>query len=201
MMLIEESAVPQSALPLDEFKDHLRLGTGFANSGLQDAVLESFLRAAIAAIEARTGKILITRDFSWTLSCWRDQSGQALPAAPINAVTSVEMTDAGGTVSVLDAASYYLEQDQQRPRLRAKSGLLPLVALGGSVEIRFTAGIGASWGDLPADLGQAVLLLAAHYYEYRSETALGSGCMPFGVTSLIERYRTVRILGGKGGAV
>jgi len=199
MMLIEESAVPQSALPLDEFKDHLRLGTGFSNIGLQDSVLESFLRAAIAAIEARTGKILITRDFSWTLSCWRDQSGQALPAAPVVSLTSVAMTDAGGTQTVLDPAGYYLERDQQRPRLRAKTGLLPLVPLGGSVDILFTAGMGATWDELPADLGQAVLLLAAHYYEYRSETALGSGCMPFGVTSLIERYRTLRVLGGKGG--
>ncbi len=41
-----------------------------------------------------------------------------------------------------------------------------------------------------------MLLLAAHYYEYRHETALGGGCMPFGVTSLTERYRTVRLLGG-----
>ena len=50
--------------------------------------------------------------------------------------------------------------------------------------------------DLPADLGQAVLLLAAHYYEFRHETQLGDGCMPFGVTSLIERYRTVRVFAG-----
>jgi len=41
-----------------------------------------------------------------------------------------------------------------------------------------------------------VLLLAAHYYEYRDETALGEGCMPFGVSSLIERYRTVRLFAG-----
>jgi uncharacterized phiE125 gp8 family phage protein len=36
-------------------------------------------------------------------------------------------------------------------------------------------------------------MLAAHFYEYRHETALGSGCMPFGVTSLIERYRPLRL--------
>ena len=53
------------------------------------------------------------------------------------------------------------------------------------------SGMSADWGGLPADLGQAVLLLAAHYYEYRDETALGAGCMPFGVTSLIQRYRTL----------
>jgi uncharacterized phiE125 gp8 family phage protein len=46
---------------------------------------------------------------------------------------------------------------------------------------------------LPADLQQAVLLLAAHYYEYRDEQSLGEGCMPFGVTSLIARYRALRM--------
>ena len=43
------------------------------------------------------------------------------------------------------------------------------------------------------NLAQAVLLLAAHYYDYRAETALGQGCMPFGVTSLIARYRPLRV--------
>ncbi len=40
------------------------------------------------------------------------------------------------------------------------------------------------------------MLLAAHYYEIRAEAPVGDGNMPFGVASLIERYRTVRILGG-----
>jgi uncharacterized phiE125 gp8 family phage protein len=63
MMLIEETTVPDAALPVAEFKAHLRLGTGFGDDALQDPVLRSFLRAAMAAIEARTGKVLITRPF------------------------------------------------------------------------------------------------------------------------------------------
>ena len=42
------------------------------------------------------------------------------------------------------------------------------------------------------------MLLAAHYYEYRDTTALGEGCMPFGVSSLIQRYRVSRITLGAG---
>ena len=45
------------------------------------------------------------------------------------------------------------------------------------------------------DLAQAVLLLAAHYYEYRDETSLSAGCMPFGATSLLARYVTPRLSG------
>ena len=57
MMLIEETAIADAALPVDQFKAHLRLGTGFAEDNVQDEVLKGFLRAAIAAIEARTGKV------------------------------------------------------------------------------------------------------------------------------------------------
>ncbi len=193
MMLTETTTVPDAALPVAEFKAHLRLGTGFGEDNLQDSVLKSFLRAAISAIEARTGKILIIRDFAWTLNHWRDRAGQGLPVAPVASVSAVTLSDVMGTQTVVDAASYRLEMDDQCPRLRPVSALLPMVPAGGSVKVEFSAGMAVDWGGLPADLGQAVLLLAAHYYEYRDETALSDGCMPFGVTSLIQRYRMVRL--------
>lgn len=196
MMLVEETTVPASALPLVQFKEHLRLGTGFADGTVQDPVLESFLRAALAAIEARTGKVLIVRQFSWTLTGWRTPAGQGLPVAPVQAITEVSLQDRLGEVVVMPVESYWLEQDSQRPSLRPKGPVLPVIPVGGSAEIVFTAGYGPTWGDLPADLAHAVMLLAAHYYEYRDDRSLSGGCMPFGVTSLIERYRTVRLLGG-----
>ena len=104
MMLIEETAVPPAALPLAEFKTHLRLGTGFTDDDIQDALLESFLRAAVSAIEARTGKILIERVFSWTLSVWRDVGGQSLPIAPVNAITRMTLRDRADEEEVIDAA-------------------------------------------------------------------------------------------------
>lgn len=196
MMLIEETAIADAALPVDQFKAHLRLGTGFAEDDVQDQVLKGFLRAAIAAIEARTGKVLIARGFSWSLNGWRDPASEVLPVAPVKSVDVVTRTDAAGTETAVDAVAYRLERDSQRPRLRPAGATLPAIATGGSVKIGFTAGMAADWGGLPADLGQAVLLLAAHYYEYRDETALGAGCMPFGVTSLIQRYRMVRFGAG-----
>lgn len=196
MMLIEETAIADAVLPVDQFKAHLRLGTGFAEENVQDEVLKGFLRAAIAAIEARTGKVLIERDFSWSLNGWRDTTGEVLPVAPVVSLGPVTLTDGAGTETVVDTTAYRLERDVQRPRLRPAKSCLPTVQTGGSVKIAFTAGMAADWGGLSADLGQAVLLLAAHYYEYRDETALGAGCMPFGVTSLIQRYRTVRFGAG-----
>ena len=196
MMLIEETAVPQAALPVNEFKAHLRLGTGFSDGDVQDMVLESFLRAAISAIEARTGKILVERAFSWTLTRWRDKGGQALPVAPIQQITAFRLRDRADEEELIDAAHYRLEQDAQRPVMRPTGTCLPAIPPGGVADIVFMAGYAPDWNGLPADLGQAVILLAAHYYEYRHETRAGETAMPLGVSGLIERYRTVRLFAG-----
>lgn len=196
MMLIEETALSKSALPLDEFKAHLKLGTGFSDGDLQDMVLESYLRAGISAIEARTGKILIRRSFSWSLTRWWDDCAQALPVAPISEVISLIIRDRIEDEELIDPSHYRLEADSQRALLCAAGTQLPGIPPGGVVELSFVAGYAQSWADLPADLKHAVILLAAHYYEYRYATGPAGAQIPFGVSSLIERYRTVRLLGG-----
>lgn len=193
MMLVEETSVPTAALPVAEFKEHLRLGSGFDDDDVQDSVLVSFLRAAMAAIELRTGKVLIEREFAWTVAMWRNASGQGLPAAPVSAISTVTLEDRLGDTAVVAPSAYRLFPDQHRPELRPTGACLPTIPSEGQAQVQFLAGYGPDWSDVPADLRQAVMLLAAHYYEYRDETALSSGCMPFGVTSLIERYRPLRL--------
>lgn len=195
MMLSELTAVPPAALPLADFKDHLRLGKGFADDAVQDALAESYLRASIAAIEGRVSKALLAREFLVELDAWRWPDAQALPLAPVSAVVSVTVRDRDGVAEVIDPARYRLVRDAQRPKIVAAGALLPGVPIGGSVEIVFTAGFGPAWADVPADLAQAVFLLAAQYHEFRHEPGAGQ-TMPFGVMTLIERWRTVRVLGG-----
>lgn len=196
MMLIEQTSVSAAALAVAEFKDHLRLGTGFADGDIQNAVLEAYLRAAMSAIEARTGKALLSRQFVWTLTAWRDARRQALPIAPISVVSAVTAIDALGVASVASPGFYRLVQDMQRPVLEATGACLPGIPSGGTVEIAFEAGFGPVWAALPGDLQQATLMLAALYYEHRLESGFPRGSMPMGVSSLIERYRSLRILGG-----
>lgn len=197
MMLIEQTTVAAAALPVAQFKDHLRLGTGFADDGAQDALLEALLRAAMAAVEGRTGKALLARGFHWTLTAWRDCESQALPVAPVSAISSMTVIDRQGGETLVGPGAYTLQPDTHRPRLAASGGQLPLIPVGGRVEIAFEAGFGPDWGTVPADLAQAVFLLAAHYHAHRQEASDRAHSMPFGVSSLIERWRTVRILGGQ----
>ncbi len=196
MMLTEVTVVGASALPVQGLKDHLRLGTGFADDGFQDALVERHLRAAIAAIEARIGKALLTRRFRLVLEDWRRAGDQPLPLAPVGAVVSVTMLDGFGGSMVVAADRYRLVPDMHRPRLVSTGTALPVVASGGRIEVLFEAGFGVAWSAVPVDLGQAVMLLAAEYYEHRHEAGLAAAGLPFGVVSLIDRWRTVRVLGG-----
>ncbi|CUJ38570.1 head-tail connector protein [Cognatishimia activa] len=193
MYVMDQTELPVSALPMAEFRAHLRLGTGFAEDSLQDVVLESFLRAALAAVEVRCSKVLIARVVTWRLHEWRNQQSEVLPLAPVRAVEAVRLLDGEGVPSEVAASSYRLEMDAHFPMLRATGACLPAPVLGGQVEIVASVGFAAQWSGVPADLQQAVMMLAAHYYEYRNETTLDTGCMPFGVSSLIARYRPVRI--------
>lgn len=200
MLLVEETAPAQAALPVAGLRNHLRMGSGFelVEDATEDAALAGFLRAAIATVEARTGKVLLTRVFRLRLEDWRDPMGQPLPLAPALSVESVELTDRAGAVTPVPPARWRLVPDNQRPVLAPVAGSLPSVPAGGHVTVRFTAGFGTDWDDVPADLAQAVMMLAARYYEDRgfdgSQLAL-----PHGVSALIDRWRAVRTLAGRGG--
>ena len=195
MMLTEETPVPSAALPVEEMKDHLRMGSGFADDALQDGQIESNLRAAMAAIEGRIGKMLFRRRFLWVLDRWRDDE-QALPVSPVAGIVSVTLVDAAGTEAVVPTTAYRLVLDLHRPRLAGKGTALPTIPTEGVVKVVFDAGFGLAWTDLPVDLRQAVLLLAGEYYEHRHDDGAQAAGLPFGVVTLIERWRTVRILGG-----
>lgn len=195
--MVEETIVPEAALPVAGFKAHLRLGSGFAEDSLQDVVLVGFLRAAMAAIEGRTGRLLLERSLVWQTEGWRQPDRVTLPVAPVSAVTAFEVVDGAGVAVAVDPAVWRLATGGQSGTVVATTGALPVIPANGHARIALVAGYGPTWADVPADLAQAMLMLAAHYYEYRSDTALGAGCMPFGVTALIERYRQVRLtLGG-----
>jgi uncharacterized phiE125 gp8 family phage protein len=196
-MMTEATLVPTAALPVAAFKTHLRLGSGFADDGLQDGLITGYLRAAMATIEGRIGKALLARDFSLELVDWQSGSLQTLPLAPVSVVTAVTIFDAGGGSTLLVPTLWRLIRDTHRPRLQSTGTALPQVPQDGRIEIAFTAGFGPVWADLPADLAQAVLLLAAEYYEMRHEGGMReSAGLPQAVVTLIERWRNVRVLGG-----
>ncbi|MEM7470040.1 MAG: hypothetical protein AAF340_01725 [Pseudomonadota bacterium] len=197
MVLVELTSVDLSDLPMDAFKAHLQLGTGFADDSVQDEVLESYIRAAMAAIEARIGKMLLSRDVIWELSAWSSLSVQSLPVAPVSAVNAVTIVSDAGAETPVEPTHYTLRKDTHRPQLKAAGSVLPTIPSNGVSRISFTAGFGPSWLDVPPDLREAVFLLAAHYYENRRDQNGSSGLMPFGVMALLEAHRNIRVFGAR----
>jgi uncharacterized phiE125 gp8 family phage protein len=195
MTLTEITGVPQAALPLAQLKDHLRMGAGFSDDAVQDSLLEGYLRAALAAVEGRTGKALIARDFRWTVGAWRDNAEAVLPVAPVTSVVSLTVKDRAGAATVIAASAYLLVADGVRPVLAGAGTSLPTIPSQGSAEVVFTAGFGA-WAAVPPDLGQAAMLLAAHYHENRFGSGETAGRIPYGIEALLSRWVPLRITGG-----
>lgn len=198
MILTEVVAPPVSAVPVRAFAEHLRLGTGFTDDRSEDTILELYLRAAMAAIEARIGHALLARTFTWNVTRWREDSSQGLPVSPVRSVDAILIIAADGGEALASPDAWSVLRDSQRPRLVGRYGRnLPRIPRNGRAEISFKAGYGETWDEVPADLRQAVFLLAAHYFEHRSDTGGNAASIPFGVLMLIEAYRPIRI----GGAV
>lgn len=181
------------ALPVAALRAQLRLGTGFADSTTQDAELAGFLASAIAVIEARTGKALLRRRLRMVLPGWRWLDAQALPVAPVPAVLEVVLRDAAGVAVPVAPGLWRLRPDRNRPQLLATGVMLPAVPPGGQVEIVFEAGFGPGWGTVPADLAQAVLLLAAELYQARTGVRAE---LSAAVAGLIAAWEPVRLTAG-----
>jgi uncharacterized phiE125 gp8 family phage protein len=191
-MLVELTSVPGAALPHAALAQHMRLSRGFADDGDLDAEIETALRAALAAIEARIGKAVYRRRFSQTVTAWSMSERHVLPIAPVASIELFRITDRVGTVTEMDPASYALVTDMHCPCVVPTAVALPTLGAGRFAEIEFLAGYSETWDGLPPDLGQAVLMLAGAFFGQNEEASAG---FPAGVSALIEPYRTLRLRG------
>lgn len=180
-------------LPVAALRAQLRLGAGFADSASQDGELAGFLAAAVAVIEARTAKALVARTLRLVVDGWRWPDAQALPVAPVSAVQAVVVRDRDGVASAVDVGLWRLKTDRHRPQLVAAGVMLPQIPPGGRAEIDFVAGFGPHWAAVPAELAQAVLLLAAEYYHARAGVRPD---LPVAVAGLIAPWQPLRLTAG-----
>lgn len=191
---VELSPPERTPVLVREFAEHLRLSTGFREDLAEDSVLELYLRTATSAIEARLGLALVSRAMELRITQWSSATEQALPWAPVTELTSVCVIDRDGQRSDIDLNTVSVPLGVAPAVLRAARGLaLPKIQDLGMGEVRFTAGFGATGNDVPADLRQAILLLAAHYYENRSLQDTALSVIPFGVLALLEPHRMLRV--------
>jgi uncharacterized phiE125 gp8 family phage protein len=193
MILTETSPAPVNAVPLDEFAAHLRLAQGFADDTAEDALLELYLRNATAVVEARIAKALARREFRLQVSAWGRDGGLVLPVGPVAAITSASFVR-GADVIALPVEGWSVEAGTGRQRVTGPGGgALPQIPEGHVAELTFDAGFGASWTEVPGELRQAVMLLAAHFFENRYAEVEREWGVPVAVQALLESQRLVRL--------
>jgi len=196
MNLTETTPLTSADFPIAELKDYLRLGSGFADDNVQDVLLETCLRAAMGAIEARTAKVLIERSFDYSFYSYREENGGMLmPVSPLVYLNQFLIYDKAGGSTSYSKNDFQLLTDSQRPRLIAKNGNLPEIPELGWCLLRFLAGYGP-WASVPVNLQQAMLMLAASYYENRDVMVNGRAQMPLTVAALLEPFQRIRLRSG-----
>lgn len=194
-MLEELEAAPVAPVAAADLAAHLRLNTGLKPLDVDEtAALDGILRAAGAAVESYTGRALIRRRFKWTVERWREPRREVLPVAPVAQINAVTLVAADGTWSSVPGSAWRLVKDQFAPALApVAGGWLPQIPTGGVAEIEILAGHGETPVELPHELRQAVLLLAAHYHEHRHVVSAETAEAPYGVQALLARWRKVRL--------
>ena len=110
---------------------------------------------------------------------------------PLNAVRAF---DELGEESEIPLAGHVLDGIQRPARLWLRERPAARQAING-IEVDFTAGFGEAGTDVPDLLKRAILLLVAHWYEFRS--AIGPDqqpvSLPPGYDRLIAGYRERRL--------
>jgi len=186
--LIRVSDAAAEPVTLAEAKAHLRV-----TDDAEDAYIGGLVKTARAAIEAFTGRALITQSYVLRIDAWPRDACRPwvdIPRPPLIAVTEVKVYDAGGTATVWDPAQYSADTMSAPGRLYRNPGSLwpePGRSVAG-IEIAFDAGYGAAAADVPAPLRQGLLLQLAHLFENR-EPALFDGA----ALALLAPFRLVKL--------
>ncbi len=183
---VEPSAEP---VTLAEAKAHLRID----HAG-DDELLEGLIRAARQEVERSAGLALIDQDWRLVLDRW-PRSGRAIIAIhPIREILSVTVFGSEGEASLLDPAGYETDTLSRPARVHFNEMPAPTRTMNG-IEIDFRAGFGEAGADVPDQLKRAILILVAHWYEFRS----GFGpddqpvSWPGGYDRLLAGYRARRL--------
>jgi len=176
----------EEPVSLAEARAHLKL-----DATEEDALLTALLTAARATLEAETRRAFVAQNWRLTLDEW-PLGPIAIPLAPVAEVTSVKVAALSGAMLPLDPGFYETETGEH-PRIAVKSGQawpMPATRLAG-IEIGFTAGYGAV-ADVPMPLRQAMLMLAAHWFEHREPVGDGAK-LPRTVSALVKPFRRMRL--------
>lgn len=188
MLLTRTVAAATAPVTVAEVKADLRI-----EHALEDAKIADLIATATAmagAPDGITGKSLVTE--TWALSVPRaDSYGRiCLPVTPVQSITTITYFDADNAPQSLTVGDFYLYGNEDSAYIELKEGSWPTVYnRRDAVTVTFVTGYGAA-AAVPANIRQAIRLMAAHWYEHRvsvAERALFE--VPMGAAMLLGASR------------
>lgn len=188
MILTQTVAPTADPVLLEEVRDHCRV-----TSHAEDAVMARYLKAAVRYAEERTRRQLITA--TWKLN--QDILGGAwivLPRPPLQSVTSVKYYDSAGVQQTMSSGDYTVDTASDPGRIVLNYNTTWPGDQRGHVndaEIIYVAGYGAVSTNVIETIRQAIILLAAQWFENREPWIAGTigTNVPFAVDQLLWNER------------
>lgn len=197
---------------LNEIKAQLRLDD---DQILEDALVMGHLRAAVGACERVTGRALITQTWTlfrdrWPLAPGDDDLREGvhegvehrgvaraleLPKPRLQSVVHVKTFDEDDAETVWPTANYFADTASEPGRLVARTGQTfpaPGRAANG-IEVRFVAGYGSGFADVPQPLRQGIVQLAAFLFENRGDAVSEAAILDSGAAGLWQPYTVARL--------
>lgn len=183
---VDPSAEP---VTLAEVKAHLRL-----DHDSEDELLNGLIRAAREDVERTTGLALLDQAWRLVLDKWPRDGSATVMVHPVREILSVTAYGSEGEASVIDPASYQADTVSRPARLHFDGPPAALRAWNG-IEIDFAAGFGEAGTDVPDLLRRAIVLLVAHWYEFRSSYGPGDQPVsyPAGYDRMLASHRLRRL--------
>ena len=173
---------------LADMKQHLRV-----THDSEDALITSLVKAAREEVEQATGLAMISQVWRLYLDCWPLSQIVLLQRAPVISVEIITVYNSAGTPSVQSLVGFVLDRASRPARLAIPNVPTEPGKVLNGIEIDFTAGFGATGVDVPDGLKRAIMLLAAHWYEFRGAESFerDSAAWPPSFERIIARYRKV----------
>ncbi len=141
-----------------------------------------------------SGLALLVQSWRLALDRWPRSGRAVLAIHPVREVLSVTVFGSEGEASLLAPSGYEADTLSRPARIHFSEMPAPARVMNG-IEIDFAAGFGEAGTDVPDLLRRAILLLVAHWYEFR--TGFGPGDQPVsypaGYDRLISGYRARRL--------
>lgn len=159
----------------------------------EDALISTLVTSARLVLEAHTHQLFLEQSWKILYDAWPSRGALKIPLTPFMSLEALQVYDASGVASDVSASMFVLDASPQGARIAfTEPPPEPGRKIAG-IEMRIRAGFGASAANVPAPLRQAILMLAARWFENRGDAATDATALPVEIAALVNPFRRMRL--------